>query len=448
VLPTPAVAWSTASGAGSIDAVGQYTAPCALGTLPGAVVATLEGLSASASVTVKAGALDSLTLEPESATLVVTEQKQFAVRAADVCGNTLSPSLSWRVVDGGGSVDNAGLFTAGTVAGSHPQTLRVSAGNLMAASSITVLPGALASLSITPRSVELLPAGKHTFTARGEDRFGNGVGVSPTWSVMVGGGSISASGEFTAGSTAGTYTDTVRAEAGGLSAGATVIVRSGPASRIELKPTSATLAPRQQQRFTAQAYDVFGNPSPDSLTWSVASPQVGSIDSEGLFTAGTLAGVYREAVRVSTGNHTAVADITVVPGATARVELSPKDPTVKAGGTVQFTARVFDAHGNERPVQPRWTSSAVAGTIDATGLFTAGSTAGNYPSAVTATADGVSASTSVTIAVPVPGGGGTDPDPKPNPGGCGCSGTTDASAPFLGLMLLALVVTRRRSVRA
>ena len=455
-LPPPAVLWSTASGAGSIDAAGQYTAPCTVGTLSGAVVATLEGLSASASVTVKAGALDSLTLEPESATLVVTEQKEFAVRAADVCGNTLSPTLSWQVASGGGSVNDTGLFTAGTVAGIYPHTLRVSAGNLTVAASLTVLPGPLASLSINPRRVELLPAGKQTFSARGEDRFGNGVEVTPTWNVMVGGGSISASGEFTAGSTAGTYTDTVRANAGGLSAGATVVVLGGPASRIELKPTSATLAPGQQQRFTAQAYDVFGNPSPDSLTWSVAAPQVGSIDSEGLFTAGTLAGVYREAVRVSTGNHIAVADVTVVPGATARVELSPKDPSVKAGGTVQFTARVFDAHGNERPVQPRWSSSVAAGTIDATGLFTAGSTAGNYPSAVTATSDGVSASTSVTVLSqgnPDGGtdggtdGGGTDPDPKPNPGGCGCSGTTDASAPFMGLMLLALVVTRRRSFR-
>ncbi|HEX8436107.1 hypothetical protein [Archangium sp.] len=450
-LPPPSVTWSTTSGAGSITEGGQYTAPCTVGSLPGAVVARLGGLLASASVTVKPGAPASLSVEPTSAMLAVTETKQFSVRGADVCGNALTPSVSWEVVSGGGSVDGTGLLTAGTRAGSYTDTLRVSTGTLSASASLTVLPGALASMAISPERTELLPAGKKTFTARGADRFGNTVPVSPTWSVVAGGGSILPSGEFTAGTAAGTYTGTVRAESSDVSGNATVIVLAGSTTRIELTPTSVVLEPGQERRFTARAFDVFGNPSATPLTWSVAAPEVGTMDGTGRFTAGTVAGSYAEAVRVSSGGVTVVANVTVVAGPTARVELTPLAPTVLVGGTVRFSARALDAHGNERSAQARWTSNASAGAITGEGLFTAGTRAGEFPDAVTATFDGVSASTSVKVLAPDSpdsgtGGndGGTGETPPPPPSGCGCSSAADASVP-VALLLLALFMSRRRT---
>jgi MYXO-CTERM domain-containing protein len=360
--------------------------------------------------------------------------------------------VSWEVVSGGGWVDGTGLFTAGTRAGNYTDTLRVSAGSLSASASITVEPGMLASLSIDPARAELLPAGKRTFTARGADRFGNTMPVSPSWSVAAGGGTILSTGEFTAGTEAGTYTDTVRAEASGVTGSATVVVLSGSTTRIELTPTSVTLEPGQVQRFTARAFDVFGNLSAAPLTWSVAEPEVGTIDGEGAFTAGTVAGNYAEAVRVSSGGVTVVANVTVVAGPTARVELTPLAPTVLVGGSVQFTARALDAHGNERSGEVRWSSNASAGAITRGGLFTAGTRAGEYPDAVTVTVDGVSASTSVKVLAPDSpdsgtGGndGGTGGTPPPA-SGCGCSSAADGSIP-VALLLLALFMSRRRAFR-
>ncbi|AKJ02076.1 Putative immunogloblin [Archangium gephyra] len=454
-LPPPSVTWSTVSGAGSINPAGQYTAPCSVGSLPSAVMAQLGSLSATANVTVTPGALATLSLSPASAEVAVTGTKQFSVVGADTCGNALTPAVSWEVVSGGGSVNGTGLFTAGTTAGSYADTLRVSASGVSASASLTVLPGPLASLSVTPARVELLPAGTVTFTAQGADSFGNPLPVSADWSVVAGGGGILPSGAFTAGSTAGTYTDTVRAAVPGFTASATVVVQSGSVSRLELMPTEVTLEPGQVRRFTAQAFDVFGNRVDAPLTWSVATPEVGTIDGDGSFTAGTVAGSYPEAVRVSTGGITAVAQVLVVAGPTARVELSPLAPEVRTGGTVRFTARALDAHGNQRSGVPAWTARPEAGSITSEGVFTASSVAGDYATAVTGTIDGVSASTSVKVLSSggTDGGdGGTDGGDGgqhvPDPGGCGCSSAADASAPLMALLVLALGATRRRRSRA
>ena len=62
------------------------------------------------------------------------------------------------------------------------------------------------------------------FTAVGRDASGNVVAVTPTWSLVAGGGTISGAGLFTAGTVPGTYTNTVQASGGGISGFATVNV--------------------------------------------------------------------------------------------------------------------------------------------------------------------------------------------------------------------------------
>ena len=48
-----------------------------------------------------------------------------------------------------------------------------------------------------------------------------------------------------------------------------------------------------------------------SLSWQVTPPDVGTIDATGLFTAGTKAGVYPDAVVVSSGGISNTADVIV-----------------------------------------------------------------------------------------------------------------------------------------
>src|SRR3954470_20139956 len=77
-------------------------------------------------------------------------------------------------------------------------------------------PGTVSTLSISPNPQTLAIGGTQQFTATGKDFSGANVAVSPVWSVVAGGGTITASGMFTAGTATSTYANTVQAVSGSL----------------------------------------------------------------------------------------------------------------------------------------------------------------------------------------------------------------------------------------
>ena len=82
----------------------------------------------------------------------------------------------------------------------------------------------LVSIAITP-SVAVVPESSYApFTAVGRDQFSNNISITPTWSIVNGGGTIDPTGIFYAGTEQGTYLNTVRAASGGSGATATVTV--------------------------------------------------------------------------------------------------------------------------------------------------------------------------------------------------------------------------------
>jgi hypothetical protein len=89
-------------------------------------------------------------------------------------------------------------------------------------------------LQLSPTSVTLDPLGTQQFTVTAPDANGTPVtGLEYTWSITNGGGTVSSTGLFTAGQTAGTYTDTVQvsttmATGPALVGNATVTVRNLP----------------------------------------------------------------------------------------------------------------------------------------------------------------------------------------------------------------------------
>jgi hypothetical protein len=90
-------------------------------------------------------------------------------------------------------------------------------------------------------------------------------------------------------------------------------------------------------------------------------------------------------------------DNTTAPPGLATITVTPSNPTVAAGGTQQFTAVGKDANGNVVPIDPTWSISSVDGTISGDGLFTAGTTTGNFPNAISAKVGNITGTASVTI---------------------------------------------------
>jgi len=263
-------------------------------------------------------------------------------------------------------------------------------------------PGTLASLTVSPDPSTLAINGTQTFTAVGRDAAGALVPVTPVWTVVAGGGAISASGAFTAGTTTGQFNNTVVATSGGLSDNATVIVITGPLASITVSPNPQTLQAGSTQQFTAVGTDAAGNAVPITPVWSVTNGG-GSIDaSTGLFTAGATPGTFANTVRATSGTIFGTATVTVTP-LLATITVTPNPVSVLTFGTQQFAATGRDASGNVVPITPVWSVVNGGGTIDPnSGLFSAGGTTGTFANTVRATSGTISGNATVTVTSTAP----------------------------------------------
>ncbi len=174
------------------------------------------------------GALALITVTP-NVTLAVGATQQFTAVGSDADGVPVSITPVWSVIAGGGSINASGFFTAGNTPGVYTATVQAASGGMSGTANVTVIIGVLATITVTPNPDTLLTAATQQFTAVGRDAGNNIVPITPVWSVTNSGGSINASGLFTAGGVAGTFANTVRATSGSIFGTATVVVTSaGP----------------------------------------------------------------------------------------------------------------------------------------------------------------------------------------------------------------------------
>jgi hypothetical protein len=332
---------------------------------------------------------------------------QFSAVVKDANGTTLSVTPAWSVVNGGGSINTSGLFTAGDSAATYANTVKVAVGSVSATNSVTVTAGVLAAIHLTPASMSIAAAATQQYVAAGVDAHGNAVAITGrVWSVAAGGGTIDTSGLFTAGSSAGAFANTVTATSGSVSgtASVTVTLASGPVASVTITLDTTTVANGGTKQYVVVAKDSNGTivPVVPAPVWSVVAGG-GTIDaSTGLFTAGTLAGDFVNTIHVVSGAFSASVSVTVAAGPLATVEVSPGAVTLAGGATQQYAAVGKDAHNNVVTITPAWSVAAGGGTIDAsTGLFTAGSTSGDFTNTVTATSGAFSGTASVTVSAGV-----------------------------------------------
>jgi len=176
--------------------------------------------------------LESITVTPNTSVAVHGSQ-QFIAEGRDGRGDIFEISPTWSIVANGGSINDAGLFTAGTTAGTFPNTVRATEGDVSGTASVIVTPRLplLATITLTSTGPDSLPATTtRQFLAQGKDSAGYDFAFSPTWSVVAGGGTISNTGLFTAGTMPGVYANTIKASWGNVAGYATVTVGSSAAS--------------------------------------------------------------------------------------------------------------------------------------------------------------------------------------------------------------------------
>jgi F0F1-type ATP synthase membrane subunit c/vacuolar-type H+-ATPase subunit K len=163
--------------------------------------------------------------------------------------------------------------------------------------------------------------------------------------------------------------------------------------------------------------DPFDNPiSGDTVNFAITSYPVlatgqllsstsGSTDANGrastAVTLGKKAGTYVITANVSSGNmDRAMFYETAVAGTTTSVEIMPKMTVLPTGTSQQFEAKGYDLYRNEKLLNTiTWSVVNSGGTIDATGIFTAGQKTGNYQNTIRASADGLQGFATANIVV-------------------------------------------------
>lgn len=263
---------------GVIDSTGLYT-PDKVGS--NTVTASAGSKSGSASVVVTPGTLKSIGVQPKTATIMLAQKVKFTAEGLDAKGNGVSISPAWS--SSGGSVDSTGTFTPNSVG---KFTVTASQGGISGSAEVTVTPGDMVSLEVTPTAATTTADGQIQFSATGKDSLGNKQAVNPSWSASGGAdaGSIDANGLLSPNKVGGYV---ITATLNSLKAEAQVKVIPGNLTDISISPQSAQLKVGESKTFTVLATDSKGNEITDAnVEWSVTGG-IGDVSASGEFKAKT-----------------------------------------------------------------------------------------------------------------------------------------------------------------
>jgi Right handed beta helix region/Pel9A-like, right handed beta helix region len=166
----------------------------------------------------------------------------------------------------------------------------------------------LVGLVVSPDSARLAPGQAVQFAARGIRRDSSTISVTVTWTAT--GGTINASGEFTAGATPGTYRVIAKNSTATLADTSNVIIDgSAPTiTSISVSPSTDTLAPGAAQKFIATARKSDGATDTIPAKWAATG---GTIDTSGVYVADSAAGAYQVIATQTSGSLADTATVTI-----------------------------------------------------------------------------------------------------------------------------------------
>src|SRR5450756_2209049 len=177
--------WSTVNPPGSINATGFFTAGNTIGTFANTVRAPQGAIFGTATVTVIAGPLLTITVTPNPATLAIGATQQFTAVGRDAGGNVVAITPVWSTVNPPGSINaGTGLFTAGGATGQFDNTVRATQGAIFGTATVVVTAGPLLTITVTPNPDTLAIGATQQFTAVGRDAGNNVVPITPVWSTV------------------------------------------------------------------------------------------------------------------------------------------------------------------------------------------------------------------------------------------------------------------------
>ena len=297
-LGVQTASWSITGGAAGSWSGNVYTSYTAGSWTVSALV---SGVTGTASLTVNAGALASVSVSGPSS-VIAGGTATFTATGFDAEGNSLGvQTASWSITGGAAGSWSGNVYTSYT-AGSWTVSALVS--GVTGTASLTVNAGALASVSVSgPSSV--IAGGTATFTATGFDAEGNSLGVqTASWSIT-GGAAGSWSGNVYTSYTAGSWT--VSALVSGVTGTAPLTVNPGVFANFVFGTIGQQTA-GTAFTVTVTAEDAFGNIVTSYGGSATFSDLSGSLNLAS--TGSWSAGVYTGSVTITTAYTNDVINVT------------------------------------------------------------------------------------------------------------------------------------------
>jgi len=195
-------------------------------------------------------------------------------------------------------------------------------------------------VTLDPKAAQAPTGGSVSFTATVTGTSDEGI----VWSVQEGpgGGSVTATGVYTAPAVAGTYHVVAASHADTTSQQVAAVTVAAP-SVVTISPPSATVDACRSVTFTAT---VSGTAN-QGVAWSVQEgPAGGTITPAGVYTAPSTAGAFHVvATSAADPTKTSQGAVTVRPEKVLSVAVTPGSATLAANGALAFSATVTTSCG-------------------------------------------------------------------------------------------------------
>lgn len=387
------ITWSSSST--DVATVSQAGEVATHGVGAATIIATSEGASGSATVTVSPVPVATVAVQPSSASITVGSTLILGADIRDANDAPLDRAVTW-------STDNsavASVSASGVVTALTPglATITATSEGKTGTSAVTVVPPAIASVTLQPDTASIRVGASTTLTPTVKDVTGAIVSDRDlTWtSSNVTVATVSTTGVVTGRAIGAAI---ISATSGGKSGSASVTVVAIPVGSVTVAPASATLVPTQRESLTAVVRDANGVFVTDrTVTWSSSNTAVAIVAPSGWVTA-VAPGV--ATVTATSEGRSGSANISVAPMPVGSVMVNPASSTVRTGETTTLSATLRDTSGavvTDRVVT--WSSSdETIATVSSAGVVT-GVSAGT--ATISATSEGKSGSSAVTV-LPVP----------------------------------------------
>ncbi|MSP61565.1 MAG: hypothetical protein EXR72_14745 [Myxococcales bacterium] len=348
---TSAVTWASADKAVATvsSAMGSRGLALAIAKGPTMISATLGNVTGGTTLTVSDATLASIAVTPSTPVLAKGTTLAFTATGtySDKSTQDLTTFATWASSDKAVAVVSNAVASQGVAAGiaKGQTTISASVGNISGGAVLTVNDATLSSIEVTPTSPTIAKGTTLQFIATGtySDKSTQDLTSTATWaSAAMNVASVSnANGSRGLATALGAGMSDISATVGNVSGKTGLTVTLATLSTITVTPATPAIAKGTALPFVATG--TYSDSSTQvltlSVTWVSSNPNVASVSnangSEGVATG---LGKGQTEISATLGNVSGKTTLTVSDATLTSVDLSPTNPTIAKGTSLQFSA--------------------------------------------------------------------------------------------------------------